>query len=243
MNKLTLINLVYFGLVIVSQACYIDLDHDRFGCKNADGPRTTETFDLPPFDRITNSIGANIVIRQDNQRELTITTQRSVLDNITTRIVDGELIIDNRYCFRNSDIDIFISNPEIAAVHNIGSGDIYGDNTWNAPLLELKITGSGTIDAKFESDQLFTEITGSGNLRLFGVANQSTVKISGSGNVAAFNLDCNHQNINISGSGNCEVIANDVLEVKISGSGNVFYKGSPSVSSDISGSGGVFKAN
>ena len=49
--------------------------------------------------------------------------------------------------------------------------------------------------------------------------------------------------ISISGSGNCEVLVEEILDVSISGSGNVYYKGNPQINVNISGSGGLFNSN
>ncbi len=242
-KKFTNINLAIACALLVLQGCYIDLDDDGFGCKNAHGRTITESRTPAAFHSITNSIGADLVIRQDAAYQVEITTQESVMDDITLRVWNGELIIESNRCFRNADIDIFITSPEISAVNNVGSGDIMGDNVWYSDRLSLSVTGSGTIDTEIESDQLYAQITGSGNMKLFGNVVRSDIKISGSGNIASFNLQSEQQEVEISGSGNCEVTTTDLLDVKISGSGNVFYKGNPTVNTDIRGSGGVFAAN
>ncbi len=235
----TFITLVAFTI----QSCYIDLDDDGIGCERGVGNRVTEDRVLPDFNRVTNTIGANIILRQDQLQEFRVTTHENLLDDITTRVVNGELIIDYRGCYRDSNIDIYIATPEIEAVSNIGSGDIFGDNIWQSLQLELRITGSGKIDAEVNASLFVAEITGSGLMELFGEVNQGKLRISGSGDMRAFNLDSNVQEISISGSGNCEVLAQDLLDVRISGSGNVFYKGRPQVNTSITGSGGVFNAN
>lgn len=172
-----------------------------------------------------------------------ITAADNILDEITLRVIDGELIIDNRDCINNTDINIFITMPDIRSVHTIGSGDIYGDNIWETDELELRVTGSGEIDVEFIADDVWSEITGSGRLTLYGDVNLSTIYVSGSGDVKAFGLEADQQEVDIKGSGNCEVVARDLLEVQISGSGNVFYKGNPHISATISGSGSIIDAN
>jgi len=242
-RKFSSMNLVIACALLVLQGCYIDLDDNGIGCRNANGPTITETRFPASFHSITNAIGANMVIRQDAGQLVEITTQESVMDDISLRVWNGELIIESERCFRNADIDIFITSPEIYAVSNIGSGDVIGENLWYSDEMFLNITGSGTIDAEIETDRLHADITGSGDMKLYGQAQRGDIRISGSGNIAAFNLQSDQQEVEISGSGNCEVTALDLLDVTISGSGNVFYKGNPSVYSDVSGSGGVYAAN
>ncbi|MDH3711018.1 MAG: DUF2807 domain-containing protein [Cyclobacteriaceae bacterium] len=245
MNNLRTISnvLALVAVLLAAQSCYIHFEDDGYGCVQPRGPVITQSYNLPSFDRITNAIGADITLRQSNNREFEITAAESILEQISLRIVDGELIIDNLSCISNTNIEIFAAMPDIEAVHNVGSGDIFGDNIWEVDDLELRITGSGKIDAEFIVDYLSIEITGSGTMDLFGEAHLSEIRISGSGDVHAFGMEANDQDIIISGSGNCEVLAIDHLDVVISGSGNVFYKGNPQVSVTISGSGTVIDAN
>lgn len=237
--KYTLICLTAFSFT----SCYVNLDDDGFNCDRAHGSVVTEQRNLPAFNRVTNAIGADIVLRQEPDQEVLITTRESLLNDITTSVINGELIIDYRGCYRDANIEIFIATPEVEAVHNVGSGDVVGDNTWYADQMDLRITGSGKIDAEINAQSLYSEITGSGTMELFGAVDHGRLRISGSGDIFAFNLDSNSQEIVISGSGKCEVLAQDLLEVRISGSGDVYYKGYPQISSSISGSGGVFNAN
>ncbi len=243
-NLLTISNTIALVVVLLTtQSCYFNFEDDGFGCVRARGPIVTESFTLPPYNRIINAIGADITLRQSNNEIFEISASENILDEITLRVIDGELIIDNRDCINNSNIDIFVSIPDIESVQNVGSGDIFGDNLWEVDDLELRITGSGKIDAEFNADFVSAEITGSGRLDLFGEVDISAIRISGSGDINAFGLDANDQDIVISGSGNCEVVAQSQLDVLISGSGNVFYKGNPQVSATISGSGSVIDAN
>ena len=243
MKNLSILYLIIAGLLLGTQACYVDLNNGGIGCENGRGPLLTESRSLPAYHSVINAIGADVVIKQDLDEEFRITAQENILNHITTRVIDGELVIDYRGCFRNANIDIYISNPEINAVHSIGAGTIIGDNVWETDQLTLTVTGSGRIDAEFVANNLNAEVTGSGLMDLFGEVNRGFMRVSGSGDIAAFNLESNEQDIYISGSGNCEVFARDVLDVRISGSGNVFYKGNPTISTNISGSGSVIESN
>ena len=76
-------------------------------------------------------------------------------------------------------------------------------------------------------------------MKISGSANQQHFDISGSGDIHAFGLPGKSANVDITGSGNCEVNVSDQLNVEISGSGNVYYLGNPSITTDITGSGNV----
>lgn len=86
---------------------------------------------------------------------------------------------------------------------------------------------------------------GSGNVTIASPMETDYLEISLSGSCSfkGFLLSANSCQVDISGSGNCEVSANTRLDVSIEGSGNVFYKGSPSIKDHISGSGRVIDSN
>jgi len=87
--------------------------------------------------------------------------------------------------------------------------------------------------------------TGSGNVVISGPMEVEYLDlyIMGSGNISGFSLSAAYCQVDITGSGNCEVTALNSLDVSIDGSGSVFYKGSPSIENHISGSGRVVDSN
>ncbi len=87
--------------------------------------------------------------------------------------------------------------------------------------------------------------TGSGNVSVTDLIAVDRMKVSliGSGGFFGFPLEANNCDVDISGSGNCEITVNDDLDVVIDGSGSVYYKGFPQIHEDITGSGRVTDSN
>ena len=87
--------------------------------------------------------------------------------------------------------------------------------------------------------------TGSGNVTVLDPisADQMEISLIGSGGFFGFPLSASTCQVDISGSGNCEITVNTDLDVVIDGSGSVYYKGSPSIHENITGSGRVVSAN
>lgn len=65
--------------------------------------------------------------------------------------------------------------------------------------------------------------------------------MSGSGEYHASALATKTALVQISSSGNAELMVSDVLQVQISGSGTLRYSGDPRVTQDATGSGKVIK--
>jgi len=69
------------------------------------------------------------------------------------------------------------------------------------------------------------------------------VRLLGSGSFFGFSLAAAFCDVDISGSGECEITVDEKLDVIIDGSGNVYYKGSPVIHEDITGSGRLVYVN
>ena len=86
----------------------------------------------------------------------------------------------------------------------------------------------------------FTGITGTGDYELSGaLQDRLDIYITGVGNVDAFDMPVNTCNIRVSGTSNCQVHVNELLDVVISGVANIWYRGNPTLNTDISGIGNV----
>jgi hypothetical protein len=87
----------------------------------------------------------------------------------------------------------------------------------------------------------FAGVTGTCDYELSGAQQERLdIYISGVGNVDAYDMPVNTCNIKITGTSNCYVHVNELLDVVISGVGNIWYRGEPSVNTDISGVGNIF---
>ena len=91
---------------------------------------------------------------------------------------------------------------------------------------QVRATGTGDviINDSMTQDQLYIELNGTGDFLGFQMTAESC-------------------EVDITGSGDCEITASGNLDVVIEGSGSVYYKGDPSLQVDITGSGSVVNAN
>jgi hypothetical protein len=109
-----------------------------------------------------------------------------------------------------------------------------------ADSLDLKLSGSGSMDLNLKAKNLRTEMPGSGTVLLRGTVDEQSADISGSGKIDGYDLATKRSEITISGSGAAEVNVSDEIVARISGSGAVYYRGNPErINEDISGSGVV----
>lgn len=202
--------------------------------------------DVGEFTRIELGVPGEMFVRLGNRHEVVIEAKEDILNDIDTKVRGEELIIELdrnwSWNFGNKDIKIFVTLQKLNGLAISGSGNIEVENAVRTDVLYLKITGSGKISGEFECRDMETIISGSGSLNVSGKADAHDVKISGSGDLNATNLVVKSYNIKVSGSGGCEIHAEDELYAQISGSGTISYKGQPDrLDVQSSGSGSVRK--
>jgi hypothetical protein len=119
------------------------------------------------------------------------------------------------------------------------------NDTWH---IELERGNYGEYELSYNIILPYIEeisYDGSGNVMVSGSMESDYLELSllGSCSFYGFSLRVESCQVDITGSGNCEITAGSQLDVSIEGSGSVFYKGNPSVTSHITGSGGVVDSN
>lgn len=236
-------SIAIFGILILSMSGCI-IDDDIFDCEKGRGDMTTEELYLSDFESIQLNIAADVYISQGPQLEVIVEGQRNIINLLETDVRNGEWEIEFDKCVKNYDkLDIFITMPEVKEITLAGSGDIFTESVILGDAIKLNISGSGTIFADVDAEDVEGRISGSGRINLGGVCDDLDFTISGSGELSAFDLLSEFGDITISGSGDAEVFIENTLKIRIPGSGNVFYKGNPDLDVIITGSGSVINAN
>jgi len=211
-----------------------------------------QTRDVPAFTGISLRVSATVHLIQGDRQKVEIEARSSVLDELITEVSGRDLIIRfptrtffNR-SFETGKIDIYITAPEINSLSISGSGDILAKGSWNARIMDLNVSGSGSIYIdQLNSERVKAVVSGSGDIVIKDgeKANEFSGTISGSGSIKASNYEAQHVTIRIAGSGNCNIHTNGSLNARIAGSGSVYYTGNPSLDTSIAGSGKVIGRN
>jgi hypothetical protein len=195
------------------------------------------------FSAIESDGDYDIVVTNDSTQMLTIHAEDNIIPEIETTVSGGILIIRNRNVknvIHDNGVSITIAVPLIYSLNMQGSGSISCSESFNPLTATVNISGSGSIDYAVNCESITATISGSGSMSLAGTTINALHTISGSGDIHAFDFPSEKVQVNISGSGDCEVNVSQQLVATISGSGNVIYMGNPSIiSTGISGSGTV----
>ena len=244
-NKMKSTRLLFPVLMIAVAALFAACGKDGGSVKGS-GPVIQQEFNLPPVSAISLSIDANVILTRGDSQTVVIEGQQNIINNIEKYVTsDGYWNIGYYNSVRNhSGVTIYITAPVIDYASISGSGSIQSTNTFtDTTNVYLKISGSGNINMWTHAHLIESFISGSGWIELGGSAYEHRIDVSGSGDIRAYNLETTNTFVRVSGSGNSQVWANDLLDVNITGSGSIYYLGNPQINVNISGSGGIFNAN
>ena len=203
-----------------------------------------EERDVSSFTGVSLGISGDLYITQGSPQKVVVQAENN-MDEIETVVKDGVLRIKtDNWNSKIKGAKIWVTMPEVESLNVSGSGDIVAETPINADELELKVSGSGTIDiSELKGDEIGAAISGSGDIKLAGSADEMELRISGSGSVYADGLKVSEFGIKISGSGSCKIDVTGELDASISGSGRVTYYGNPQIDARVSGSGRVRKGD
>jgi hypothetical protein len=189
------------------------------------GSPISEFRDVAYFSKVSSEGVFEVTITQGDFQSVEITADDNIIQRVRTKVVNNELRLyldDENY--KDIRLKANIVAERINGVKNSGIGNVMISN----------------VD---ESGNFNVDNSGTGNISITGVAESLTLINEGDGTFHGFQFAVSDCDIEISGSGDCEVHATGTLNVNIEGSGDVFYKGTPAIQTKISGSGRVINAN
>jgi Putative auto-transporter adhesin, head GIN domain len=218
-----------------------------FGIEHGSGKIITQSRFSSSFHTVEVIGDANLYITQGFNEKVIVEAEDNVMDQITTEVRNGVLLIDTENSFGKNvwptrEIEIHVEMYDVKKLLITGEGNIIGQSKINTDTLKLHISGSGEADLDVNTALLETIISGSGKVKLQGFAETHEFEISGSGSLEADELITKKSKIHMSGSGDAFIAVIDSIEIEISDTGDVTYKGDAEITKqNIHGEGSIEK--
>ena len=214
---LTLVLIVVIGGVAMLALVYGGSSTSK--TVHGSGVLATQTRTVSGFTSL-DLAGSNIVIvRVGGRQSIVVRGDDNLLDRITTKAVDGRLVIGTRGSFTTkAPMRVDLTVPSLKS---------------------LTLSGSGIIDARgLDAPSLVATLAGSGVLRVSGAVTRLSVALAGSGDVQLAQLVAHDVHAVVAGSGRVLVTATDSLDAAVRGVGAIVYGGNPAhVTTSVSGTG------
>jgi putative autotransporter adhesin-like protein len=212
------------ALALFAATCLLGMVLSGCGVRFDNGPHTVQSRPVAEFDRVEVHGSANVTVHPGSSATLTVEGGEKVVDDVTTRVEAGTLIVESHDSsatidLSDDDATVVVHTPALVGARVDGSGDLALPEL-DGERLEVRVDGSGDITGAGRLAELDATVDGSGDLDLGDVVAQTAT-------------------VTVTGSGDAEVDATRTLHIVCRGSGDVSYRGHPTVTKDVSGSGDV----
>ena len=201
---------------------------------------TKKTLELPDFRAIYNNSNYTVYLKQTNKQEVTVEALTEIYNLTKISVENGILMINlerkpddpNKSIWAKIDdiklnptMKVYVSVKTLDEIQVNGAGKVISENSLASSLLNLSLSGSGSMDLDIKGDVVKVEVSGSGKLGIKGYASSLDALVSGSGSLNAFNCPVEKAKVKVSGSGVAELNVSDNLDAMVAGSGSVKHKG------------------
>ena len=220
------------GLLVVLAGCGFFRDA---------GAQTTEERGVQNVSAVRLLTSGNLTITIGSPEKLTVTAGANQLVGLTSQVIDGTLILDNKSSNTISgDISYALTVAPVDSLELSGSGNAEGIGVLRGDAT-LTVTGSGSANLSgLDLTGVTVDLSGSGGAQVAGKATSQQVTVTGSGNYDGAGLSSEQAEIEVTGSGSASVDVSGRLSATSTGSGNITFTGNPTqVDKDSSGSGEI----
>ncbi|MBK9247127.1 MAG: DUF2807 domain-containing protein [Ignavibacteria bacterium] len=215
-------------------------------CLDGSGNIIGENHTVLSFNKIIVETEATVILSQDNFQSLHVQADDNLQNLIETKIENGTLKISVPKCVNpTKNITVFVSMKDVDEITLAGNGKILAPSDITTNSIKLVVAGSGEINFdELHAENITSQILGNGNITIKGNAIVHTIESTGDGKLYAYDLKAINSKLSLSGSGKCEISAENQLDVRITGSGSVSYHGKPEIlHKEITGSGTLKNRN
>ncbi|CAM3948015.1 head GIN domain-containing protein [Flavobacterium antarcticum] len=170
-SKLTFVPkfLLVFTLVFSLASCHTSFD---FRGEKGDGNVITQTRSIAEkFEKIEVNSGLDLIVTQNDSTSVTVEIDENLQSYITTKVVNGVLIVSTDGQFNaTNNVVIRVNLPIISGLKSTSGSTIKSNNTLKTTSLKLESTSGSEIQLDVEADYISMESTSGSDIEVTGKA-------------------------------------------------------------------------
>lgn len=246
-KKLFLFVSLLISIALVNASCSLIRGSGLGGGVPGSGKIQTETRDTGTFEAVSIEYpGAEITIQQGDKETVQIQADDNLLLQLSTEVVLGTLTIKSMETDWKSTVNpskpvkISVTVKDLNEIEiSAPVGNLKLDQL-QADTLKLVLSGGAQIKISgIQVNLLDIDLSGAGSIQASGTADEIKLILSGLGNFDATDLESNTATIELSGMGDATVRVEQELAATITGAGSIRYFGNPRVEQNITGAGSI----
>lgn len=235
MKNLQPIILISFFLLALGSCDHIFV-HER-----GNGIIVSENRKVDKFTQIQFSGVYQVILKAGDRPNIEVETDENLQEYIEVDQHGKRVIVTTTDRIRSREgIKVYVTYTNLNSIEIGGVATIESDGPIVTDILELEISGAGSVDLEIEAQELDLRVSGASAIQLRGQVNELIIRMSGAGDIEAYDLVSKYCKITLSGIGSAEIYVEDELEAGISGVGGISYRGNPNkVRDNVSGLGRI----
>ncbi|MDO5106157.1 head GIN domain-containing protein [Capnocytophaga sp.] len=196
------------------------------------------------YNQVINKSPFTLILSEGEVGKIRIETSDNLEPYILTSVQNDALIVEIKsgvnYVTKHK-VKIYAAvNQSLNKISLIGSGEVYLKNKLTVDTFDCYLNGSGDMQVNLSANNLNLELMGSGDLNVMGTAHHLKAGLSGSGDIDAEKLKAKIADIQLDGSGDISVYAQEAVKARMTGSGDISIYGKPKKQdSQVVGSGDI----
>jgi len=233
--------IVKYAILIITAIVMLSCKTDfNFTGVKGNGEVTTSTrFTGDTFTSISASEGLNVVLTQSNSTLVKVQADSNLQDLITTKIIDGALILETeKQIGKASAKKVIVHVTNIRNIQSNSGADVHSTGNIKATAITLKASSGSMMDLKLNAQQINCDASSGAAIHLSGKANTFTASASSGSNIDADNLIAKKCNSKASSGASVDVNCTQAIDAKVSSGASIEYKGNPTEVEKSKSSGG-----
>jgi hypothetical protein len=202
-----------------------------------------ETRTVAPFSGIEIQGVGDVYLTQGSPAQIIVISDDNLLPLVKTKVEHDRLTLNFKQGVsvkKLTKLEFQITLPKLNEVTITGAGNVYSKTKMDTQQLLLLLNGTGKIELALNVDQVTETLNGAGSIRVKGKARQQTMLLHGMGQIDGKGLISKEAEVNLTGVGDCTVVATATLSLAITGVGSIYYGGGGRlIQSNVSGVGKI----
>ena len=210
-----------------------DQSYNEYDSENPN--HASETRTVEPFHAIDASGVVNVVLTQQQNQNLVVTSLKEYLPNIKTEVLNGVLKIYSTDNLIKPSIRVQIGIDSLTDIMARGASNVKFETPFTVKRLNFDLQGASKVNLDIKSAQkLNIQLAGASKLDAKGDADSLDIEASGATLINSDDLHTKVVKINLSGASKADVYASESFDGKAYGASRINCAGNPPVKSNES---------
>lgn len=184
---------------------------------------------VQPFTKVSVENGFTLLLTPGDSLALRIETYENMQHYVTTRVVNGTLIVDEAEGYDivgDARVVVHVTCRTLEAITSSGGSAVRTLGTFAGRTMQVNVSGGGTLNADLDYDRVYTLLAGGSVAQLQGRTRLFDAYCSGGSVIDAPDFVTAACTLDMSGGSTADVRVDSLLSVNASGGSRVTYRGS-----------------